>query len=379
MSSPNAVAWVDGQAVTTEDLQAMADDSATAEDRLMRVVVPPTPTGGSTYDKRVVPLFDESASRVPYQLVVPGSTTGRVKVRPCQITIGAQNVSAPNLPSVQLSGVIETETQTGTNFASTTTPGQSRIDVVYALIQRGATGASREVKDSQGSVSTQTVNVRKPLQITIGIQQGTEAVTPAAPSLPSDSSTAWYVPLAYVTLVHPYSAGAAITQAMITQGWPGGWIPQTRRRKYKPASAMAAVYNAGINGRANVTMGDQFGAALEIAACMQHVTNSASWVTIDAGHDWRYRIAELSVTRLSTTPGAASPPTVGSPLGTTTSGPRYTGVGLTSFWDATVGSGTPSFRVDNSTGELQVQFNFAPNGSLDVYWIAVKSTEQFRQ
>lgn len=378
MSSSNAINWSDGQAVTTEDLNAMANDSAIADDRVSRVLYPPPATGGAAYGKRIMPLFEETSSRAPYQLVVPGATNGRVKTRPFFAEVGEPNISSPNLPDILLAGTLEDELQTPASFANTTTPSQSRIDLVYALIKRGSTQEQREQRDSANQTSLQQFTVRKPLEITLGVQIGTEAVTPSAPSLPADSSSAWYIPLAYVTLVHPYSGGA-ITQSQITQAWPAAWIPQTRTQRFRPASCMANAYSAGVNGRASTDMSERFGAALSVAANIQHAVNSASWVVIDSNADWRYRIVKVSALRLGATPASTS--AAGAPLGSDHSPPLYTHSGATNFWEPTIGTGTPAFRANPSNGALEVLFNFNPPGGFpaNTWWIHAEATEQFRQ
>ena len=77
---------------------------------------------------------------------------------------------------------------------------------------------------------------------TIGTVQGTEASTPSPPSLPSDTTTAYYIPLAYVSVLHPHTLTSVIGPSSIVDiATVLGVAPSAGGIDCRPLSAFSSI------------------------------------------------------------------------------------------------------------------------------------------
>jgi hypothetical protein len=371
--------WTDGEGIVTPELQRAADAAAAADDLILRALVPPGAAGASTYGKRVLPLVEETASVNPRQLVYPSGTAGKAKVRPFQLIVGAKDIVAPDVADVILAGARLTEFES-TVFGNTS--ANNRCDVLYALIQRSGTTASRKVKDpTTGIVSTQSITIYKDVAISFGIQVGSEGGGAPVPSLPSDTSTAWYVALAEVRLAHPF-VGGALTHGYalggagtgrIAQVWPGSWIADQRLRRHQGFTSV--VNSSGVVASATQTT-ERSGAGARCVFTIRQVTGSANYYKLDTTRDWRGRLVRARVVKL--TPAGTAPHAVtaaGAPTSDLDTGSRMTGTDGADFWTSG-GSPTPIYlRANSSTGALEIKFDNA--GAPDEWVIDIEATDQF--
>jgi hypothetical protein len=375
--------WTAGEGVTIDELQVTATAAASADDAASALFLSPTPTATAAYDKGVLPLrFDLDA-----RLLVTAATPN-VSIGPATYRVGQNNIDLTAAPDLAQSvKVAESTTIDAALLPSGTTHG--RIDVVYALVQQEAVIANRKIKDpSTGVKTTQSVTAYKNPTVTFAVQRGSESTTPAIPSLPADSSTAWYFPLAQIALDNgstgPWTEGNSLAQSRITQLWQGAWIAPQRVRRHVPASIMATTYSSGSNGVANITLGSRFGSMITRCAVVQHKTSSATPVVLDTSVNYQYRFINIRAVLLSSGVNHDVPGTETTSGGSTaTSGTAYIGNGaFAGIWAPTISTATPAFMADNSGGTpvpLTVIFNYSPisTGNPNVWYFEWDLTDPF--
>lgn len=307
--------WNDGEANSTVENQRVADAAATAEERAWQLLATPEFQGSSTYDKRVFPLLHEpqdTSYNYGRSLVYPGAITGGVTILPAVYTVGATGNDTSDASEMVFSAArLTTVDLPASSFPTSVTNG--RTDLVYALIQRTATTANRRIKDTTtGNVSTQTVTVYSTPTVTIDVAHGPADGTFDPPALPADSSTAWYVPLAFLTLDDgaggPWTQGNTISRFRIFEAWPAGWIKRSRIQVTAAASLMTdVVYNPSANGRSSAGLTNQWGSNLRECAILQRKTaGSGTYAVFDNKHDWRRRYAKISIGRVVTAVGGST-------------------------------------------------------------------------
>jgi len=368
--SGNLKNWTEGEAITATELQRSADDAAAADDRVFADLMPPTKTDGS-YVKSVYPLGVESFTNNNRLLVVPGSS-GKAKVLAARYVVG-QPATAPDVGDVLLSAK-KLSDSTATFVAPSVS---TRIDVVYAVLQRSTTTASRKVKDkTTGQITTQTLTVAKPPTVTIGVVTGVEGG--GAPSIPADTVTAWYFKLAEITFTTGW--GGTVLQSQIVQAFPGGFIPIERVRSFQHATGFAA--NSSQISLAATKVDERFGVGIRKMIPIAHAGASANWATLDDSIDWRGRAVRVSIVRPAQESGAyreaqlvAFPGSSESLAGTW----ALSGAGDATQTIYTGGTPSKEVRVDTA-GKLLFRCNAAKLASVgnDNYLVIVEATEKFQ-
>lgn len=107
--------------------------------------------------------------------------------------------------------------------------GVPRTDLIYAMVTRTASaGAARKVKSVTGEITSPALTVETKPTVSYVIAAGTTAA-------PADTSTAWNLPLATITVPAGYTEGTVILVSQITQVW---------LRSFVPASAVRSVFGA---------------------------------------------------------------------------------------------------------------------------------------
>lgn len=299
----------EGGAATAVDVQKIADVAASSEDRAFDLIFTPENklvSGSPAYDKKVYPLLNEPpATQYRYgRALVYGRTpadAGCVIVLPAEYIIGSLGgfggVNGDAAQSLLSASKRDHFQVPASEFPSSVTNG--RTDTVYALVERVATTGSRKVKDvATGQVTTQVINLFSTATVEIHVAQGPADGTFAAPTLPADSGTAWYIPLANVKLDNgsggAWTQGNDIAQSRITQTWEPGWIKRNRVQLARAASIMSTTFNASANGRASTPLSDRWGASISAGAILQAKSNSpGSFVQIDGNYDWSRRFAKV--------------------------------------------------------------------------------------
>lgn len=287
MSQNNRVMNV-GAANRASDQQALADYAATADDRALEVVLEAGPAGVAF--KRVVPLIDDGSSR---RLLtgqdVSGVGAGKVRLYPAyfqanafahQILLSAKSVANIDSPTI-----------------ANNSSGSARTDLIYAQLSYGdSTQEAVRLKPLDGGSpvsATLTTEIRP--KVTVNVVAGVAAGNPLA-SLPADAGTdrksaVINFPLGTVTVPNGYSGGN-ITQSMIVELWPGGFIATNRIRGMQPMS----IYSGAANEKVTSAVGSRWGSDQRFFA---HFLNLPSTTSIGSAStspvldntiDWRYRL-----------------------------------------------------------------------------------------
>ena len=363
--------FVPGQAAVDTDIQTLATQAANAGDEVQAALAAP---GGFyvldqavSVDRVIFPLAEEGGTATGYfdqLLVVPStSLTGAVDIRPavynCSTVLvppaGSATYTTPQMIANQYNKLTSA-------LISSNSSGNSRIDLIYATIARAvATTGSRKYKSpSDGSVSTQTVNLTDAVTVTITVLPGTPAASPSAPSLPGDNyGSAWTFALAWVTVPNGFASGSAITASNITQTWIRGGIHQEHMRPI--------MGNADVN-----VMPNQIGPKLTAFCPVKYTAvNQVATLLGSNQYDMRRRMIRIECSRAGDNTEAGQNPstiTVGGSKGgaqintgwvfTGTNGAAGTPCATATL--TACGSGatdvTVKFYADSSTGALCAKF-----------------------
>ncbi len=308
-----------GQEVTQDDLNLVADEAALADDRVLAELLRVRPYDGATIVKRVMPFrySDTGLSGVQDSIVVGG--TGGVDILPFRAIVGSRTAvasdatanwrdirSALHVGTGQLHTHIDLASDTG---------GGARFDLIYAAVTVDqASGVDRKVKDPATLVvSTQSVDSRVTTSVEVLALKGTEGAA-TKPSLPADAGNVYYVGLAYirvaagfvtgVTAVQPYDVWEWVDCAAIAES-TGAMSVRVADGNNDPAGAVetnTAWTTAGVRPPAHLPSTMVGGESIIIA--LDLTTGSASHADgdiIDASRDWRNRLFRFWATAKSAT------------------------------------------------------------------------------
>lgn len=388
--------WNDGQGLATPDLQRIADAAGAADDRVHEVLLTP----GSVL-KRILPLSEETPTLNPRLLAIPSTnalsppgTNGAVRVLPCQLVAGssAQVIAlAANLQS-----------SLDTAAITSNSSGVIRYDLIYATVNRAVTTTgTRKIKSAtDGTLSSQTVNLADAASVTLGVNIGflTGATAPTQAqinsALPADTSPSsstfgsFSFPIAYVTVANGYSSGTTLFQdssggsTYLTQCWPGAFVPGARVRGLKPASVFYGAANEKFSGTVltkGVQNGERWGSATTPMFFMFRLltstpTAAASAVVIDSSIDWRNRFIWGTYGAMSNLSGnitiestAASPPRASAVSGSTVNNSGLIPIG----WSGAGSNAGPVFAgltyVDGVPNVIGFNVMIKTDGTLAVY------------
>lgn len=392
--------WNDGQGLTTPDLQRPCDTVGGADDRAHEVLLTP-----GTVQKKVLPLSEESLTLNPRLLAIPSSAgltpagiNGAVRVMPFSFIAG----TAANTQQISLTG--NTFAAIDTTAIGSNSSGSIRYDLVYATLTRQVTvSASRRIKSaSDGSVSSQTINLADAPTITLNINVGflTGATAPTnaqiLAALPADTTTSFSVALTFVTVANGYSSGTTLFQSSsggttyLTQCWPGGYIQSSRVRLARYGSLVDK--NAGTTGQATTPIGGSRFINMNRLLVPVTVTAISQTIQLDDVIDWRQRILTIKAVRCTTTntnvagrawenPNAL-PTASGGGTVQIICGPFFT-MGTAQAYAQVFGQdATPywNFRV-NTSNVLQALYMTQPlasgSAASDVWWMDIEYTDQF--
>lgn len=217
-----------GQELPIDDVNAIAETAGLADDRVLAELLRLEPYQGGASVKAVLPFGIENMQ--------PGDSWtwwlrgyyGGLLVMPFRAFVGSRTpvtdgndmrkawrdirsgvfIGLPNesiaIPNCQMAEVVGFESGDGVN---------PRWDLVCAKITVDATQtATRYRKDPTTRVVTAASRVyQKTCPVVLQVVQGTAGASPAFPTLPSDSGSDFYIPIALVPLPLDYAAGAAVS------------------------------------------------------------------------------------------------------------------------------------------------------------------------
>lgn len=241
---------VDGQAFDENELNLVASEAALADDRLIAELFRCRPyVGGATpiVEKLVLPYRIEGTwgdVRNTSALVFPRLSTGQVLVFSFRAIIGSRSTSVPGawyeIRTGRYVGTLNGPTYSDALQLSPTV-ASNRWDLVYAMVRVGLpTAAENRVVRTIAGVSTQAIPLYQNNLVTLGVVEGTEAATPTLPSLPADDTPVagcYYIPLAYVLVEHPFTAGSS--------------VPRDNIREVAPVARLASSTGAMTSGPMN--------------------------------------------------------------------------------------------------------------------------------
>jgi hypothetical protein len=208
---------VDGQGVALEDLHVLAE-AALGEDRALELVSHMNQRVGPG-GRSIVPLYPFNsgvgALGVPAQGPLLTPAVGGASLSPFAVHVGPPSVTDPL--GGRFAAVLGENT---IGFVSTV--ANNRWDLLYARIDVDINGPSvdRVVKAADGTVGSQSLAVTKNCTVSLGTVTGQEAGSPIRPAVPADGGGAYYVPIAYVFLPHPYTNGQTIAKTFLHEVAP---------------------------------------------------------------------------------------------------------------------------------------------------------------
>jgi hypothetical protein len=232
MSEPSTYPQISGQEVQTGDVATLGAVSGLADDRLLAELLRLAPyAGGAAY--RAIVGNTSSAGGPPYTQPVVVPALGGVGINLFRAVVGSRNTpSAANLPAGNLgaiwgessplawwrdirSGVFSQRGAGGGsiyNIALTAnSSGNPRWDLIYAVIQPDTSGpaVTRRVKNpNTGVIASMSVAQYLYSPVTVSVVTGTPGATPTPPPCPADSSTAYYIPIAWVRVPNGFTSAS---------------------------------------------------------------------------------------------------------------------------------------------------------------------------
>lgn len=205
-----------GQAFQTQDANLLGLVAGLADDRALAELLRVKAYGGSVL-KYILPFGDGNLGK--NGTVIPtGSGNGSVFVNPFRAIIGpttAEGTDSKKSWRDIRSGLFmgsPTARQGLVNFSNNSS-GNPRWDLVQAVVTRDANGTSqsRKVKDPTTKViSTVSTVVQLVQTVTVSVVAGTPGASPTFPSPTADSSSTFYIPLAYVRIPNGFNASSTI-------------------------------------------------------------------------------------------------------------------------------------------------------------------------
>jgi hypothetical protein len=295
-----------GIQVTLDDLNSMGENGALADDRVFAELLRMPPMAGSNVSRGILTATHGGA------LVAPNGATGSVLVAPFRAFIGSRTAEAtdPKLSyrdarSQLAVGAGATRGQV-VSFAANAS-GQPRWDLVYAMIEPDEWDASlvRKVKSPATKVVSGAASlIYKNTNVILGTVAGTAAAFPTTPAAPADTSTEFYIPLAYVRVPNGFGSGSTVSELDIAVIAPClALATATGAASFRVANAHHAIGGSmhptvdswGANNAAKPAMwiGSNLVGEETIMVAMNLATGSetiASGGIIDDSRDWRGRI-----------------------------------------------------------------------------------------
>ena len=387
-----------GVAVVAEDLNLLGEAAALADDRVFAELFRMPPMAGSVVSKAIV-------AATLGELVAPNGATGSVNVYPFRALVGSRTAEATNptksardIRSAVVVGQGSTRAQALSLSANAS--GNPRWDLVYVRLTPDTTGTSviRKKKDPTSKViSAVSEAVTAVTSWSLGVVTGTPNAAPTTPALPADTSTDFYIPLAYVRVPTGFTAASTVAIDSIAIVAPAiavraGGDAGTRPSTTNGASASLATW--GSSGTRNslflptTMVGEE-----SIIVAVNLVTGSeshADGAVVDDSRDWRKRLCRWAAQVTDSTEdfawatGGLCPSSFDNSTRLNPSGLHVSGLGHTFQTGRRVANlnganlavmpdtSYVGLEVDASTGALKVRYANAPNARV-LFWITFTS------
>lgn len=214
-----------GQAVQQQDFASIGEVSGLADDRVFAELLRMVPYDGSTVSKGILPVSDSTNPGLP--TVFLSGFDGKVKVSPFRAFVGSRTAvgtdTKENLRDIRSAIFVGASTLHELVSLSANASGNPRWDLVYATVVVDTDGdtTTRKVKSpTTGVITDETVSVSTETTVALGTVVGTPAASPSWPTLPSDSGSTYYIPLAYVRVPNGFTASSIVFQNWIAEAAP---------------------------------------------------------------------------------------------------------------------------------------------------------------
>ena len=352
----------DGQALDRSDFNDLGDVAALADDRVLAEFLHLRPYDGSTVTKAIVHggrWTGLNGSSNPH--IVQGyggiGATGTIGIAPFRAVVGTRALisTSPTANWNDIRSALFLPNATGTEPYSSTllsgfaanSSGNPRWDLVYAhlVVDTGATSLRKVKSTSTGVVSVVSVVPTVSTTVQVLIAQGTPGATPAYPTVPADTTTDFYIPLAYIRIKNTFDPTVTvITTEDIQEVAPVVSLKGSVRPADQSGIATSNTsYYAGASGRTfgwdpnnqvrpptylppSMAGGESLMLPIELSSVAPTNSSFPSGSIVDASADWRNRMFRwfAYVTSGSTSFGwgwnSPSPPGAGGPANTTITG-----------------------------------------------------------
>jgi hypothetical protein len=375
-----------GAEVRDQDLTAMADAGAFADDRTLWELLRLQP-GSATPDRGILPyavrgagipaLGDGFAAAMHNTALVQGNTSnGSVRVMPFRAIIGSTTLFATS-PVEKLRGIRSGYHVGSTSMYSTVAiaanaTGNPRWTLVYAIVAPNADGDTVTLKAkalSGGALSDQTIVVNKLTTVTVTSLDGTAGANPTRPALPADGAGLYYIPLAYLFIPTGFGASSSVLFSQIHEHAP----VLTMSPAMGGASMMPASEQSRIGGVVDLAQNPNRNAAKRTGAYLPSTmvgcesvfillqlglspASHADGAIVDSSRDWRQRYFTWSTFVAAGTTSVAAFVSDGN--GTGAAG------AFTRAPSAFSSSGLGGPGVNTMTGWGQSFFNDYPSGAI---------------
>lgn len=212
---------VDGQELEQDDVQAIIDNAAFADDHVFAELLRMLPAFTSTPSRGIMPwaFSGFAGGSLPTALISPNGASGSVLVSPFRAFIGSRTLVGTdaklNLRDIRsaLSVAAGSTSLTQVMSFAANSSGNPRWDLICAAvaIDANATTETRYVKDTTDDDATpQTVVTQVATTVTLQVVAGTAAASPVPPAAPADASGIYYIPLAYVRVPNGFGATSTV-------------------------------------------------------------------------------------------------------------------------------------------------------------------------
>jgi len=207
---------IDGQALNIDDLNTIADEAALADDYVYAELFRRCPylAGGTNpVDKSILPYRVEKLTETDMNtssLVTGYGATGSVYVWPFRAIIGTRvSYNPENWYDVRTGMYVGSVLDLATGHATVANP---RWDLIYARvdIDLASSPEYRLVKAADGTISQQALSLYKRTTVSLGVVNGSEGASPVRPDLPADGAGAYYIPLVFVLIEHPFTTATVV-------------------------------------------------------------------------------------------------------------------------------------------------------------------------
>ncbi len=258
----------DGQSVTQDDYNGLGHQAGHAEDFIYAELFRMSPNASA---KGILPFGNAAGTSITNATVIAAGATGRVDVNPFRAFIGSRTavgVDALEWQQDVRSGlsVAQGDTASASQVAiAANASGNPRWDLVYAVLTVDADSSpeTRKVKNPGTAVVTdESVSVTSTTSVTVAIVAGTPGASPAFPTIPADSGSIYYIPLAYVRVPNGFNGTSTVANKDINEVAPilaidratgGSTLRPANQSNKVGGAAISATGTGGANGVLNWT------------------------------------------------------------------------------------------------------------------------------